>query len=737
MPDRPLGEVQFALPVEQAAKALVGSGPDVPQRGKLLRERAREEWMRGEANAALTCRAAIEHAPGDVPAWNLLGEILRATDVAAAEEAWRHALALDPSNAEASFYVGNLSRERGEPKEAILHYEHALVTAPGHSGVLNNLGLALEAIGERDRADACYRQVLDADPRQPDALGNLASSLFEREDFRQAVAMYGGLFSIRRDVPASVWVRRGMAHERLSDLDAAEACFREAAQRMPDDIRIQLNLGTVCSSLKRYADADVAWLRALELDPHNPHALSMHAHDRQHRCAWDGLDRLFAEINQLLESDATAVDHPMNPFVPLAMPTSPIAQLHAAQRWARKFASTSPMARPNATVVKGERLRVGFVSSDFRDHPMAHLSMEYWERFDRDRIETFAFGIRTADPGPIGKRIANAFEHFVDVSEASDLQIAQRIRADRIAILFDLNGYTANSRDKIFALRPAPMQINCIGFPGTLGADWYDYVFVDRFSAPEAMRLYFTERFLYMPHMSFPSDTTRASSGGRLSRAECGLSESAFVFCCFNNAYKILPSAFAIWMRLLAAVEGSVLWLLDSNAEAKENLRREAARAGISPDRLIFALRVPVDRHVARNASADLFLDSFPYGAHTTANDALLAGLPVITCAGTTLVSRIAGSQLHAIGLPELVTSGPSDYEALALRLARHPKELDELRTRLAVNRQTYPLFDMARYARDFEDAVTRIWQDHIAPRAAATNNKTTLGADFPVSSGG
>ena len=720
-PDKRVRGVHVVPPIGHAAnvKAPAGNRLDAPQRAKVLREQARAEWMRGEAGAASTCRAAIEYAPEDVAAWNLLGQILRGTDATASEGAWRHALVLEPSNAEASFHLGNLSRERGNAEAAILYYEHALAVAAGHPGVLNNLGLALEAIGARDRAAACYRQVLAADPQQTDAVGNLANSLFEREEFGQAATMYDALFSIRRDVPASVWARGGMTYQRLGNLDAAEGCFREAARRMPDDIRIQLNLGTVCSELKRYADGDAAWLRALELDPRNPYALSMLAHGRQHRCAWEGLDSLFAEINQLLESEPGVADHPISPFATLSMPTSLLAQLRAAQRWRAQFAPTPAIPRPNATIVAGERLRVGFVSSDFRDHPMAHLSMEFWERLDRDRIETFAYGIQAADPGAIGKRIVNAFEHFADVSGTSDMQVAQRIAADRIAILLDLNGYTTNSRARIFAFRPAPIQVNCLGFPGTLGADWYDYAYVDRFSAPEAMQPYFTERFLYMPNASFPSDTTRAPKGAGLARAECGLPESVFVFCCFNNAYKILPSAFAIWMRLLAAIEGAVLWLLDANADAKQNLRREAARAGVNPDRLIFAPKVPVHRHVARNACADLFLDSFPYGAHTTANDALLAGLPVIACAGDTLASRIAGSQLHAIGLAELVTSRPKDYEEVVIRLARHPQQLHQFRTRLGVNRHTYPLFDMTRYARDFEEMVTRVWQDHVAPGAA------------------
>ena len=295
----------------------------------------------------------------------------------------------------------------------------------------------------------------------------------------------------------------------------------------------------------------------------------------------------------------------------------------------------------------------------------------------------------------------------------SEQQIAQRIRGDEIAILIDRGGYTTHAREGVFALRPAPLQVNCIGFPGTLGAPWYDYIFTDRFTVPEHLQPFYAERPLYMPHMAFPSDTTRLSPAPPPSRAACGLPDGAFVFCCFSNAYKILPDVFAVWMRLLAAVPGSLLWLLETHSMAKQNLRREAGAAGVDPDRIVFAPFVDVTEHVARSAAADLFLDTYPYGAHTTANDALLAGLPVLTYAGDTMVSRIAGSQLHAVGLPELVTERVAEYEALALRLAAQPDLLRELRERLARNRHTYPLFDMERYARDFADAMERIWSEH------------------------
>ena len=686
------------------------AGPESPA---AMLARAQAELASGNCAAAeATCRAVLARFPDDTAAWNQLGEALRASAPAEAEAAWRRVLEIDPGNAEARFHLGNLFRDRGDVHEAMIEYELALAAAPGHAGLLNNFGLALEATGDRDRAEACYREVLAADPGQPDALGNLASVRFEHDDFAGAVALYDRMFAVRPEVPGAVRTRYAIACKKLRRVDAAETSFREAARLEPDDPRVHFNLATLLIQTSQYAAAEPPLLRTLERQPRHAGALVSLALTRQHLWAWDGIEALFAEIGRLFADDREAVAG-VAPFPVLSMPLPPLAQLHAARAWAAAFAPPLPVARPEVRQSAGERLRVGFVSSDFRDHPMVALSLEYWERIDRQRFETFAYGIEPEDKGPAGQSVARAFEHFVDVSMDTDAVIVKRIRNDRIAILIDLNGYTKGSREAIFAQRPAPVQINIIGYAGTLGADWYDYIYVDRFGAPEDMQWAYVERLFYGPQCTFPSDTRRAPRGPPPSRAECGLPDSGFVFCCFNNAYKILPDVFAIWMRLLHAVPGSCLWLLGAAEEARQNLRREVERAGVAVERVVFAPRVPPAKHLARIAAADLVVDTFPYGAHTTANDALLVGVPLVTCAGETLASRIAGSQLHAIGLPELVTTNFADYEALALRLAQHPAELAALRQRLAANRHTHPLFDMARYTRDFEDGLLRIWQEY------------------------
>ncbi len=329
------------------------------------------------------------------------------------------------------------------------------------------------------------------------------------------------------------------------------------------------------------------------------------------------------------------------------------------------------------------------------------------ETHDRTRFEVLGYSFGPDDRSAARARFASAFDRFVDVRAETFAATAARIRKDEIAILLDTSGHVIYARGEIFAMRPAPIQINCIGFPGTLGADYYDYILTDRFVTPPEQQIHFTERFMYLPHCYMPGDSKRPI-GATTDRAQAGLPDTGFVFCCFNGSYKIQPPVFEIWMRLLQNVPQSVLWLLDTDSLTRANLEREARQRGVASGRLLFAPRVPVAEHLARQGVADVFLDTFPCNAHTTGNDALFAGLPVVTCAGETFASRVSGSHLRAVGLPELVTHSLADYEALALRLAREPALLAEIRARLSANRETHPLFDTIGYTRALEELLLR-----------------------------
>jgi protein O-GlcNAc transferase len=675
-------------------------------------------WKHEQAALAeARCRDALALDPGAAPAWALLGAILRRRDPDAAHAALIQALISDPNHADARFQLGNLYREQHRYADAVAAYEAALTLVPAHPALLNNLGLALEGADESDRAAAAYRSALAAQPGHRQSLGNLAHLLCRRRQYPEAERLCEEYLRRFPDADATIWVDRGICQHRAGDYADAETSFERARAYEPDDAWILTNLGSVLVDRGDFEHATTVLTQATERAPSLLYPSSLLAYAQAHLCAWGGLAERHEAIRRGLEVDS---DDFVNAFITLSMPLSPQLQLSAARRWAKDHAarvtlSVAPLAALRRAVAAGPHarpLRLGYLSSDFREHPMVSLLAEVWERHDRTRLSTFAYSIGPGGSSPQRARIEAAFDRFVDCGGDTIEQAARRIVEDGIEVLIDLNGYTAYEKSEILALKPAPVQISWLGYLGTLGAEWCDYVLTDRFAAPPELQPFFSERFLYLPDCYCPSDTQRPVAASAPDRAACGLPEQGLVFCCFNNSYKILPTVFDVWMRLLRQVPDSVLWLAPRNATACTNLRREAAAREVAPERLVFAPRVSVAEHLARHVHADLFLDTTPYNAGTTANDALFMGVPVLTCVGATMVSRVAGSQLHAAGLPELVTSSLAEYEALALTLGREPARLRALRQRLAANRATYPLFDMPRFTRALDDLLLATWEN-------------------------
>jgi protein O-GlcNAc transferase len=424
-------------------------------------------------------------------------------------------------------------------------------------------------------------------------------------------------------------------------------------------------------------------------------------------CDWDGIEAEETELRALMAAPGSK---PVHPFAVLAMGLSAPGQWHVSRSFAASFAAPAIEHR-REEFAGARKLRIGYLSSDFCRHSTALLMAELFERHDKSCFEIVAYSHGPDDRSKLSARLREAFDDCVDIRAMTDDEAARRIKADRIDILVELTGFTKGARTRIAAQRPAPVQVSFIGFPGTMGAGFIDYVIADPFVLPMDQQAFYSEKIVHLPHCSQPTDTHRLISSITPTRAGCGLPEQGFVFCSFNNTYKIAPEFFGIWMRLLTAIPGAVLWLLDANDPVKDNLRGEAGARGVDPNRLVFAPRLPSPEHLARHRLADLFLDTLPYNAHTTASDALWAGLPVLTCAGDTFAGRVAGSLLHAAGLPELVAGSPAAYESMALRLAREPALLQALRHKLLGNRLNSPLFDIARYTRHYETALTQMWE--------------------------
>jgi len=493
---------------------------------------------------------------------------------------------------------------------------------------------------------------------------------------------------------------RGTLLQGQRRYDEALACFDAALALAPDHPGILGNRGNALLDLRRHEEAARCFARIVELAPDHPWALGSLYQAQMRCCDWTSIDALAARIDAAVRHDRVAV----TPFVHLTLSDSPADQLRSARVEAGVHAVTALPPFPRGSRRGGGKIRIAYLSGNFRQHPSSTLSAHLFETHDRTRFEVtgISFGPDTGDP--LRRRLERAFDHFIDMRKRGDAEIAALIRERGIDIAIDLMGYTNGARPGVLLRRAAPVQVGYLGYPGTSGGAALDYLLADAHAIPRGQDAHYAERVVRLPDSCLPHDPTQAI-GASPTRADAGLPADAFVFCCFNQPYKITPATFDVWMRLLARVEGAVLWLLEPSDVAQRNLQREAAARGVDPPRLVFASLVAPDVHLARHRLADLFLDTHPYNAHAPAVEALWAGLPVLTFPGSTMAGRVATGLLHAVGLPELVARDRADYEARALALARAPHALRELREKLARHRETVPLFDATRYRAAIEAA--------------------------------
>ncbi|WP_235398939.1 O-linked N-acetylglucosamine transferase, SPINDLY family protein [Sphingomonas sp. SRS2] len=471
------------------------------------------------------------------------------------------------------------------------------------------------------------------------------------------------------------------------------------------------NLGNLLRGMYRYDEALDCYRRALAIAPDYAAARAHKLDLEAHICDWEGIAADRAGIPRLgVESAAVP------PFMMFALDDHPARHRARSERLVAETYRATPMPPspplPRPPHMAG-RLRIGYFSADFHNHATLYLMARLFELHDRDRFAVHAYSYGPDQDDEMRRRLRGAVEVFRDVRHLGDREVAELARGDAIDIAIDLKGYTTGTRSGIFAFRPAPVQINYLGYPGTMGADFIDYIIADPVVIPARLRGAYSEKIITLPYSYMASDDRRAIADGPVTRTDMALPENAFVFACFNNSYKISADVFDIWMRLLGKVEGSVLWLLRANRWAEANLANEAARRGIDPARLIFADKLPPAEHLARQRLADMFLDTFAFNAHTTASDALWGGLPIVTKLGESFSARVAGSLLNAVGLPDLITDDEGDYERLALDLATHPEKLAAIRARLAARRLTAPLFDSARHTRHVEQGYVEAYRRH------------------------
>jgi protein O-GlcNAc transferase len=617
---------------------------------------------------------------------------------------------LNPRSANAFNSLGVILAHLERHVEALASFDAALKLEPNHVQALSNRSNPLNKLGRFEDAIDSSNRALAINPNYDEAYIPRGAALFSCKRHMEALESYDQSLKLNPSL-AMGWLGRGNVFCELKRYAEALAAYDKALALKPDLEDAWLGRGHVFFYLKRYDEAFAAYDKALALKPDLVSAEGSRLHTKMHLCDWSNFD---TEGIHLISSVRNGKVNTV-PFPFLAIPSSPEDQLQCAKLWIAEKCPPSQKPIWRGEQYRHDRIRIAYVSADFQQHATSYLMAGMFECHDRSRFEITAISIGPNDSSEMRQRLEYSFDHFIYVTPLSDEEIASRIRETEIDILIDLKGFTQDSRTNVFALRPAPIQVNYLGYPGTMGASYIDYIIADQTVIPDEFRKFYSEKIAVLPNTYQVNDRMRVISDKVFNRSDAGLPSQGFVFCCFNNAYKITPHVFDRWMRILKQVEGSVLWLLEVNASAASNLKKEAVARGISSERLVFAKRMPLPEHLARHKLADLFLDTLPCNAHTTASDALWAGLPVLTCLGETFAGRVAASLLNAIHLPELITTTLEAYEQTAIDLATHPEKLAAIKHKLAENRLTAPLFDTQLFTKHIEAAYTAMYERYQA----------------------
>ena len=703
----------------------------------------------GRPDEAIQAYRSAVRARRDYPeAHNNIGVLLQKQGrLDQAASAYGTAIALSPAYAEAQFNLGTLLHQMHDLDAAEAAYRRVIALHPALAVVHNNLGTVLKDQGRLDAALAAFEDAVERNPDYAEAFYNRATVLQQQQRAEEALAAYGRAIELRQGYPdainnagivlqelgragEAIDLYRGLLEQTPDHADAcnnigtaflsegrpeeARAAFEQALTVKPDFPEAFYNLGNACRGLGDLKGAIAAYRNALRLRPDYPDAFSQLAYHRAQACDWGDHEADQAELVDMVRRGVR-----VPPFYLCSTTASPSDQLRCARQWVRPFRPPPTDLFEHRPIAGPARIRLGYLSGDFHQHATARLMAELFERHDRAHFDVSAYSYGPDDNSAMRARLAAAFDRFVDIRAMSHREAARTIHADRIDILIDLKGYTHEARPAISAYRPAPLQVSYLGYPATMGAEFIDYIIVDPFVVPPDQQPFFSERLVHLPG-SYQVNDRKREMAATSSRSDWGLPTGALVFCCFNNSYKIAPAIFDIWMRLLRSVPGSVLWLLEANDLVKGHLRSEAGKRGVDAGRLIFAPVVSPAEHLGRHGHADLFLDTLPCNAHTTASDALWAGLPVLTCSGDTFAGRVGGSLLTAIGMPELITASLEAYERTALALARDPQRLNAVRNKLGSDRDAAALFDLPKSTRNIEAAYGRMWQTWLSGQEPA-----------------
>jgi predicted O-linked N-acetylglucosamine transferase (SPINDLY family) len=585
----------------------------------------------------------------------------------------------------------------------------SLELIPDRVSTLTNLSAAQLKLKKYSEARVAAQKAISVESDNSEAYLNLGLIELDLKNFESAIKFFDKALSLKPDY-AEAYSNKGATLNELKRYDEAIAHYDKAISLKPDYHKAWSNKGNTLRELKRYQEAIAHYDKALTLKPDIDWVSGDLLHTKMKICSWSGLSESLEDIFKKVMASEKVVA----PFSLLALNDDALLHKKCSEIYIQSRYPFNPVSEPILKRPQSQKIRVGYFSADFKNHPVAYLISELFELHDRSQFEIYGFSLVKA-VDEMSRRFQLAFDHFIESQGMSDIEIAQSSRDLNIDIAVDLTGFTQDARTGIFSYRPAPIQVNYLGFPGTMGADYIDYIIADKTLIPLDAQSSYTEKVAYLPNSYQANDRKRLISDRQFTRAELGLPENACIFACFNNNYKITPLVFDSWVKILSLVEGSVLWLLADNPTAKNNLIKEAAARGLDSCRLIFAERMPLPEHLARHRQADLFLDTLPYNAHTTCSDALWAGLPVLTLMGSTFPGRVGASLLKAIDLPELITNTQEEYEAMAIELAINPQKLRDIKLKLARNRLTTPLFDTPLFTKNLETIYTKMMERYQA----------------------
>lgn len=662
------------------------------------------------AQALALYKQMLALQPGNFDALHLSGVIAYQTnDPELAVELIERAIEINPNDAAAYFNCGLTLQNLKRNEAALQSYDRAIALNPDLATAHYNRGSVLNALKKHDAAIQSYDRAIALKPDYAEAYYNRGNALNALRKHEAAIQSYDRAIALKPDY-AEAYHNRGSALQDIKRHQAALESYDKAILLKPDFADALNNRGGALKDLKQFQAAIVSYDKAIALKPDYPFLYGMRLHTKMQICDWVDVENQFAQLARRLERE----ERVSPPFPVLAITGSLALQRKAAEIWVRENCPPSNALPRLPKHSRHDRIRIGYFSADFRTHAVSILTAELFERHDKSRFEMIAFSYGSDSNDEMRNRAVAAFDRFIDVRAQSDKDVAQLARKLEVDIAIDLGGFTQDRRTDIFAMRAAPIQASYIGYLGTMGAEYIDYLIADGTVIPKEHQEYYSEKIVYLPSYQ-ANDSKRRIADKRFTREELGLPQTGFVFCCFNNNFKITPDTFDGWMRVLKAVEASVLFLYADNGLAADNLRKEATSRGVEADRLIFGNQLPVPEYLARYRIADLFLDTLPYNAGATASDALWAGLPVLTRVGEAFAGRVAASLLNAIHLPELITATQQEYEELAIELATHPERLAQIKQKLADNRLTTPLFDTELFTRNMEAAYTEMYDRYQA----------------------